>query len=225
MQYSEEKTKLSIFVDAIIFDFDGVLLESNHIRTEGFRKLLKRNQFPNEKVEQLILYHEANGGLSRYFKLKYFFKEILRKDINDSQLLSLCNEYSVLVKQRVAKAQWVEGAYGFLSKNYDKYKFFIVSASDQDELREICNIRKIEKYFTEILGSPADKKTNIAYLLTEYGILPENALFVGDSINDLKAAQSVNVNFVARDSGSCGEWAKNLIVIKDLTRLSSCLSK
>lgn len=207
-------------IDAIIFDFDGVLVESNHIRTEGFRRLLKSKHYPHEKIGQFILFHEANGGLSRYYKLRYFFEKILKENISNSQLFSLCNEYSTLVKQAVAEAQWVEGAAEFLRDNHLKYKFFIVSGSDQSELREICRIREIDRFVQDILGSPTDKKTNIKSLLHRYNLSPEHTLFVGDSVNDLEAAQSANVRFIARDSGSCGEWSKNLIIIRDLSHLS-----
>ena len=37
---------------SIFWDFDGVIINSNEIRTNGFRETLK--DFPNEKVEILI---------------------------------------------------------------------------------------------------------------------------------------------------------------------------
>ncbi len=225
MQASRERLIIGFSVISIIFDFDGVLVESNHIRTEGFRKLLKARHFSDKQVEQLVLFHETNGGLSRYYKLKYFHEKILNKDIDEINLVNLCNEFSNIVKKDVAKACWVKGAKEFVIDNYQEYKLFVVSGSDQDELREICKIRKINKYFKEILGSPVDKRANINYLLAKYDLSPEYTLFVGDSINDFEAAQSVDVNFVARDSGNCGEWAKDLIIIKDLSQLDNCLYK
>ena len=47
----------------IIFDFDGVLVESNEIRFNGFRKLFR--EYPKGQVEQLVNYSKANGGVSR----------------------------------------------------------------------------------------------------------------------------------------------------------------
>jgi len=216
---------VSYEVDSIIFDFDGVIVESNHIRTEGFRKLLKGKNYPDEKVARLVRFHVSNGGLSRYYKLRYFFEEILKEDISDSQLFSLCSEYSALVKQDVAGAEWVEGAPGFLKDNYLKYRFFIVSGSDQDELRDICRIRGIDKFVLDILGSPTDKKTNIKNLIHKYNLSAGHTLFVGDSVNDMEAAQSAGIRFIVRDSGSCGEWSRGMIVIKDLSHLLQYVSR
>ena len=45
----------------IIFDFDGVLVESNEIRFNGFRKLFK--DYPQEQVEQLVEYAKRSKSV------------------------------------------------------------------------------------------------------------------------------------------------------------------
>ena len=51
---------------SIIFDCDGVILNSNKIKTESFRKIMI--QFDQSAVKEFINYHKNNGGLSRYRK-------------------------------------------------------------------------------------------------------------------------------------------------------------
>lgn len=212
---------MKYIVDSIIFDFDGVLVESNHIRTNGFRELLK--DFDPRLTEQFIRYHECNNGLSRYYKLRYFYENILKKDITQEKLLELCNRYSDVVKKQVIKCDWVIGAYEFILRNHKRYKLFIVSGSDQKELQDIVKQRGIDSYFHEILGSPEVKSNNIQFILSKYLLKPSNVLFVGDSINDLEAARSVHIKFIARDSGDPGNWRKNIIVIDNLSQLSACI--
>lgn len=65
----------------IIFDFDGVILDSVPTKTEGFKKLFQN--FSTDAVNKLVLYHELNGGKSRYVKIKYFFNELLHKNISE----------------------------------------------------------------------------------------------------------------------------------------------
>ena len=62
---------------SLIFDCDGVILNSNKIKTESFRKILKN--FDTCAIQEFIDYHENNGGLSRYIKLDYFLSNILPK--------------------------------------------------------------------------------------------------------------------------------------------------
>ena len=55
----------------ILWDFDGVILDSDKIRVEGFKQSLK--DYPSNQVQALLDYHHRNGGLSRYNKFKFFF--------------------------------------------------------------------------------------------------------------------------------------------------------
>ena len=68
----------------IIFDFDGVLVESNEIRFNGFRKLFK--DYPQHQIERLVSYAKANGGVSRYKKIEYFFNEIRQEPVSDERV-------------------------------------------------------------------------------------------------------------------------------------------
>ena len=63
----------------ILFDFDGVILDSMPIREYGFRKIFEN--YDVALVEKLLVYHNQNGGLSRYVKIRYFFEKLLYKKI------------------------------------------------------------------------------------------------------------------------------------------------
>ena len=183
----------------IIFDFDGVLVESNDIRFNGFRKLFKN--FPQEQVEKLVTYAKANGGISRYKKIAYFFSEIRQEPISDESVNKWADQFSKLVEQEIVEAQSVEGSLEFLEKYVDQLDFAIVSGSDQKELRRICRKRHIDHFFKSILGSPVEKKDNIAALLSNLNWQHDKSLYVGDSKNDLEAARANSLDFVGRFSG------------------------
>ena len=129
----------------LIFDFDGVLVESNEIRFDGFRLLFKN--YPQDQVERLVLYAKINGGLSRYEKIKYFFKQIRNEPIRDDNVQLLAKQYSELVKQKVIDAEPVKGSLEFLSNHKKNYDFAVVSGSDQEELRDVCKAREIDHFF------------------------------------------------------------------------------
>jgi len=202
----------------IIFDFDGVLVESNSLRFEGFRQLFRN--YPNDQVQRLVEYAMLNGGMSRYEKIKYFFGEIRHETISDDSVQVLSRQYTELVKQKVIDADSVKGSLEFLSNNHTNYDFAIVSGSDQQELREVCQARKIYSFFFKILGSPEKKAINLSSLLLEVGWEKGSCLFIGDSLNDLEAAQNNDIDFIARESGLV-EWGSmaGITFIKDLTQL------
>jgi phosphoglycolate phosphatase-like HAD superfamily hydrolase len=183
----------------IIFDFDGVLVESNEIRFNGFRKLFKG--YPSDEVDRLVGYAKANGGVSRYKKIEYFFNTIHQEPVTKELVNKWAAEFSGLVEQDIVEAKPVEGSLGFLGKYLNQFDFAIVSGSDQAELRRVCKKRGIDHFFEMILGSPIEKKDNIASLLSDLNWQPSKSLYVGDSNNDLEAAEANKLDFVGRCSG------------------------
>ncbi|MDZ4384182.1 MAG: HAD-IA family hydrolase [Nitrospirota bacterium] len=203
----------------LIFDFDGVLVESNEIRFAGFKLLFQ--DYPAGPVERFMQYARSNGGISRYEKIRYFFERVYKTaPISDNEVTRLAMKYSELVKQQVIEAPPVNGAMEFLSQHAAGYDFAIVSGSDQEELREICRTRGIDRFFDEILGSPESKESNLSLLLSRTGWERAACLFIGDSLNDLDAAQLNKMDFIGRSSGLVN-WDRmgDVAAIHDFTEL------
>ena len=205
----------------IIFDFDGVLVESNEIRFNGFRKLFK--DYPQEQVEQLVEYAKANGGVSRYKKIEFFFNTIRKEPVSSKSVNHWANQFSELVTQDVLEARPVKGSLEFLEKYFNQFDFAIVSGSDQRELREVCKGRGIDSFFKIILGSPIEKKDNIATLLSDFKWERNKSLYIGDSNNDLEAAKANNVDFIGRSSGLVDWKNYNVRFVSDLSSLYNAL--
>ena len=170
-------------------------------------------------------YAKLNGGISRYEKIKYFFTAIRDEPITEADVQVLAKRYSELVKDKVISAEPVKGSIEFLSCYCDKYNFAIISGSDQEELREVCQIRKIDHYFDEILGSPVSKESNMNSLMEKTEWNNKLCLYIGDSINDLNAARANNISFVGRSSGLV-DWSAtdNVDVINDISQLQFYLN-
>ena len=59
----------------LIFDCDGVVLDSNRVKTEAFRAAAM--PWGRAAAEALVANHVANGGVSRYEKFASFLEHIL----------------------------------------------------------------------------------------------------------------------------------------------------
>ena len=205
----------------LIFDFDGVLAESNEIRFNGFRILFKG--FPENQVEELVVYAKKNGGISRYEKIGYFFQKIRGESISEDSVQNLAARFSEIVRQDVVKAEPVKGSMEFLRKNLSKFNFALVSGSDQAELRVVCRERKIDHFFKMILGSPVKKEDNITQLLESLRWRPDESVYIGDSNNDLEASQGNRIDFIGRDSGLVDWSCLGVTRILDLSELEGIL--
>ena len=68
-------------IKTILWDFDGVILDSMKVRDWGFREIFK--DFDSSSIEELLVFHRINGGLSRYVKIRHFFEEILCETVSE----------------------------------------------------------------------------------------------------------------------------------------------
>jgi len=191
---------------SILFDFDGVIAESVDVKTDAFRALFgEQKRYVNEIAE----FHIRNGGMSRYDKFKFIYKDILKKELSKNEFHSLCDRFSELVVEKVVESSFVKGAEGLLARSASLYKLFVVSGTPQDEIRQIVKRRKIDKYFAGVFGSPETKTDLINSILKSESYYPQEAIFIGDSINDLEAAANTGTRFIARITEKNYDWAKD----------------
>ena len=180
---------------SIIFDFDGVILESVPVKTAAFRQLFS---FAPEHVDEIVQYHLDNGGMSRFDKFRYIYTNILKENLSEEQFERLSRTFSTLVENAVAKAPYVNGTLELLEKESGRYPLFIVSATPQDELIRIAKSRHIAHYFRGIFGAPIKKIDHILRIIADTNLKPSEIIFVGDAVNDYEAARSAGVRFIAR---------------------------
>jgi len=182
-------------LEAIFWDFDGVLLASNEIRDRGFTEVLKG--FPEDEVQKLIDFHRANGGLSRYVKLTYFFENIRNDKATDYKVKQFASSFSLVMRELLIDPQLlIMETIAYIKKWNQKIPMFIVSGSDQEELRFLCNVHSINSYFKRIHGSPRPKDEWIRRILQEEKLNPQKCVLIGDSINDFSAAKKNKIWFM-----------------------------
>jgi phosphoglycolate phosphatase-like HAD superfamily hydrolase len=185
----------------IIWDFDGVILDSMPIRTKGFELLFK--DYPEEQVKELVKYHEEQGGLSRYHKIRYFYEKILGKSITEKKVFDLAGDFSTIMLKELCNPELIIlDAADWIKENAGNYRFFIASGSDQTELREINKQLNLAQYFEGIYGSPAPKNENVEMIIREFSLDKTQTALIGDSINDREAAQVNGIQFYGYNNQS-----------------------
>ena len=181
----------------IIFDFDGVILDSLDCKTEAFYQMyLPYGEDVANKVKQ---YHILNGGVSRFEKFKTWHKDYLKVDLSEKEIQELANQFSDLVMENVIKSNPIPGSIEFIKRYSKDFNFFIISGTPDEEIKKICNAIGISAHFKEILGSPKNKKSWCIELKSKYDELRhDNTIFLGDAISDFEAAQENNFYFALR---------------------------
>ena len=182
-------------ISTIIFDFDGVILESVSIKSEAFKKLFS---FVPDHVDEIVRFHVENGGMSRFEKFQYIYKNIIKEDLTDEQFQFLSDRFTQLVLENILNAPFVDGARSFLEHYHSRLHLYIVSATPDDELKFIVKKRQLEPFFKGVCGSPTKKYDNIKKILDKSNRPKDSIFYIGDAINDWQAAQSAGISFIAR---------------------------
>lgn len=206
-------------IKAIIFDLDGVIIESAEIKTRAFELLFA--DYP-DKVGEIVAYHKRNAGISRYLKFRYFYDKILGQELSAQKEAELGEQFSRIVLEQILNAPLVPGAIEFLNQNKDGYDFFIVSGTPEKELQNIIASRQLNRFFREVCGTPGEKAELIENILGKYSFERKEAVLIGDAESDRVAAEKVGVFFIARTSPESQledcRWK-----INDLTELDTIL--
>tara|TARA_Y100000588_G_C14281118_1_gene937220 strand:- start:11814 stop:12437 length:624 start_codon:yes stop_codon:yes gene_type:complete len=181
-------------ISSLIFDFDGVILDSVSIKTKTFSKVLEN--YPNSEVNTLLDFHHKNGGISRGIKFKYFFEVVRGESVSESVIEDLSEQFSkTSLKLLKDKSLLIKEVVEFIRIHHQKMKIFVASGADQKDLRELCNYFDIGQYFQSIRGSPTPKTEIVLDLIKRFSLNPLQTALVGDSINDYEAAFKNNIPF------------------------------
>ncbi len=183
-------------IDAVFFDFDGVLVESNEVKIDAFRRLYE--PFGSDVVEKVIAEHIRHEGVSRVVKLERFHREFLGIALDDDGLAELAQTYSNMVEDVVVACDAVPGAAEALDTWAGHCPLYVVSGTPQDELRRIAQRRGVEGYFQAVFGSPRVKPDIVGDELARIGVAADRVLFVGDSLTDYDCAVAVGTRFLGR---------------------------
>ena len=67
-------------IKCIIFDFDGVIKDSVDIKTNAFAEIFSK--YGTSIVDKVLDHHKMNGGISRFEKIKHYYKQFLKNDFD-----------------------------------------------------------------------------------------------------------------------------------------------
>lgn len=181
---------------SLIFDCDGVILNSNRVKTDAFYQAAL--PYGEEAAQAMIDYHIANGGVSRYLKFAHFLEHIVPEYAagrSGPNLDELLKHYADAVLEGLLSCEVTPGLEQ-LRQRTPNTRWLIVSGGDQAELRYVFAKRGLAELFDGgIYGSP-DTKDEILARELQSGTIQMPALFLGDSKYDYQAASMAGLDFV-----------------------------
>jgi phosphoglycolate phosphatase-like HAD superfamily hydrolase len=179
----------------VFWDFDGVIKDSVEVKTTAYVELFR--PYGKEIYDRVKQHHESHAGVSRFDKIPMYLAWA-GEPVNTEKVAEFCECLSKLVVQAVIDSPWVPGVYEYLLAHFKKQYFVLVTATPQQEIGHILAALDIAHCFGKCYGAPTRKTIAINHALQQLKISPSDAVMIGDSDADYKAALDNRVTFVLR---------------------------
>lgn len=170
-------------IKAVIFDFDGVLIDSFEIGYGVQAKLWK--DISREEYRDMF-----NGNVYEH------------KEVNDD----IAHRYLEFYKDLIKDVKMTLDVKHFLNDVAKEHSLFIITSNASDIISPFFEKSNTLSMFESIMGLETDKskvkKFNIIF--DDYGFSKEECLFVTDTLGDILEANEVGVKTVAVDFGFHG---------------------
>jgi phosphoglycolate phosphatase-like HAD superfamily hydrolase len=177
----------------IIFDCDGVVLNSNFQKIEAYRNTALKFGATQDQAQALVDHHISLTGVSRYVKFDHFLKEIIKTDVTEEKKNFLVKTLNNEVVNLLANCE-IAGGLNQLREIYAGQKWMVASGGDQEELRYLFRQKNIDRFFDQgIFGSPRSKHEIIEQ---EIKVSSFPVVFLGDSKYDIETAEKFNFDFI-----------------------------
>lgn len=205
-------------IKAILFDIDGVLLDSLKANYQYYQNLFK-------KLEKSFI------SFSEY-KEKYFsmpVKEVIQ-NLAGLEGNELENKYQEIKNSRYFTnlIKVPKGEKETIKNLFKQYKLAIVTG--RFSIKSTFSITGLKKYFEVVVKfgdyqKPKPDPEPLLVALKKFNLKPEEAIYVGDSLVDLQAAKALKMKFIGF-YGISGKIFKEADAnIKTFAELSGAIEK
>lgn len=211
----------------IVFDCDGVVLNSNKVKVDAYFKVAKQNGGTDSQAQAFVDHHVNLGSFPRNGKIEYYLKNILQEEVTPEKIARYIQSFEDILDITLMECEIADGLMA-LKIATPNARWMLLSGGDQAELRRIFPRRSIENHSADkrtladlfeagIFGGPDLKQEVLEReILNKNILLP--ALFVGDSKYDHQASTSAGLDFIfLSDWTEVKDWhefcVKNHVVV------------
>ena len=196
----QEINSLSPDIEALIFDMDGTILDSELLHAKALFRTLEHfgviYKNPNELMEQYI----GQSDLAVYKDLAN--KSILNSAINLEIFLKYKNKFILeMINLNDCKDCLIDGMITFLEETSKHFKICLVTASEKEVAQALLKKLDLIKYFQFVLTRNDTEKTKpdpAPYLkaFEKLKLKAQNTLIFEDSLTGIQSAVSSGANVI-----------------------------
>lgn len=169
-------------IKTILFDFDGVIVDSFQPAFEVSRMLRPWMDFTEDDYRKCF---EGNV-------YEEFLKIDKKQEVADKQFFKI-------YIPKLFQLPVIKGIPKTLKMLSKKYRLIVISSTISSPISRWLNKHGLVKYFSEIMGGDVHKikLEKIRMIFEKYGINSDDCVFVTDTLGDLREAKKAGLNCLA----------------------------
>ena len=187
---------------AVIFDKDGVLVETFYLYLNAYKRVLSKIGIKIEKDD-----------LAKRYGMKgpEIIKQIVHdngKTITDKEARKLADEkdrlYKNMAEKKLRLLPGVKKLLNYLRKK--NYKIGIASSSAREIIEQLLRVKKLKNYFDVVVDGLEIKNSKphpeiFLECVKRLRVEPEDCVVVEDSVHGIKGAKRANMKCIAVATG------------------------
>lgn len=179
---------------ALVFDFDGTLVDSNACKHNAFYELFPDKPAVRKVIEEVL---SEMGAQSRYV----IFPELLRRlrPVFPMAEPEQSAEYIEQYRKRVVVAQQaaceMPGAGESLRALSERYPLYLSTITPQEDIEYLLKARNWACLFRKVFGYPNDKIKVLHQVMQTEKADQTEVIMIGDGAGDRAAAEQVGCPF------------------------------
>lgn len=184
----------------VVFDFDGVIVDSNHEKENAFYRLFDGHPHISRELVADVLVRNVGTRLDI---LRDIF---VRSGAPAGEIARLVDEsaarFDAMVQERISARGLAPGAQEALEDlNKKNLCLYINSATPVSALQTTVGHLGIADRFKAVHGAPPTKEENLRAIMAREGVEGHEVAVVGDGEGDMLSAGACGAHFIAIDSG------------------------
>ncbi|MBC8061344.1 MAG: HAD family phosphatase [Clostridiaceae bacterium] len=184
-------------IKAVLFDMDGVLIDSELIRLVHVQGIIKSMDIVMSDEEYIKFIGTSSHFMWSTIKHKYNLNHTLEELINKDR-----NEYFIYLSSPDTKITPIRGITELLKNLHENnIKMAVASSSPINVIEFIIESFKFNNYFNALVTGDYVNRSKpepdiFLFAAEKLGVLPEECVVIEDSCNGVKAAKRAGMNCV-----------------------------
>lgn len=208
---------------AVVFDFDGTLVDSNKVKRAAYYEIFARRSGSAAVIDQVL----RRLPTATRFEVIGAVLDGMDAPIKGrpSRIATYARRYNAICESYAAQCAEIPGASACLKVLHPRYLLFLSSATPRDPLVRVVRKRGWLRYFEGVFGWPPGKPENLKSILKCASLRPEETVCIGDCRQDWKDARMAGCRFVGVSNRENSGRGIGPLVVEDLKGLEAAFRK